>query len=145
MGNKLHAENQMPAFARSFPTEILAQWDVGKGGNAVRALFDQWALPGQTSEAPLRLGLRDGYLNFYIKGQSIAKLSCTRDGPKLSVHKAYASGRKREGAEDRSVPIEGYQSYDSAALADPQTAALIRGWIDTAETYASAESALSTT
>jgi hypothetical protein len=129
----------MPAFARSVATNILAQWDVGKDGNAVRALFDRWALPGQTSEAPLRLGMRDGYLNFYIKGQSIAKLSCNRDGPKLSVHKAYALGRKREGGEDRSVPIEGYQSYDSTALADPHTAALIQGWIETAETYASAE------
>ncbi|WP_010188611.1 hypothetical protein [Sphingomonas sp. PAMC 26605] len=129
----------MPAFSRSFATDILGQWDVGKSGNAVRALFDRWALPGQTSETPLRLGLRDGYLNFYIKGQSIAKLSCTRDGPKLSVHRAYAFGRKREGSEDRSVPIEGYQSYDSTALAAPQTAALIPGWIETAETYASAE------
>lgn len=129
----------MPAFARSFATDVLAQWNADKDGNAVRALFDRWALPGETSETPLRLGLRDGYLNFYIKGQSIAKLSCTRDGPRLSVHKAYASGRRRNGGETRSVPIEGYQNYDSAALADPQTAALIDGWIETAETYASAE------
>lgn len=129
----------MPAFARSFATSILAQWDIGKDGNTVRALFDRWALPGQTGEAPLRLGLRDGYLNFYIKGQSIAKLSCTRDGPKLSVHNAYVSGRKRDGSKDTSSPMDGYQNYDSATLADPQTALLVNGWIETAETYASAE------
>lgn len=129
----------MPVFSRSFATDILAKWDAANDGNTVRSLFDRWVMPGQTSKAPLRLGLRDGYLNFYSKGQSIAKLSCTREGPKLSVHRAYASGRKRDGGNDRPAPIEGYQNYDSATLADPQTALLIDGWIDTAETYASAE------
>lgn len=92
----------MPVFARSFAVDALAEWDADNAGNPVRSLFDRWSLPGRraTSAAPLRLGLRDGYLNFYVKGQSVAKLSCGRDGPKLSVHEAYVAGRRRSGERD---------------------------------------------
>lgn len=130
----------MPVFARSFDTDALAGWNANKSGNAVHLLFDRWALPGEkaTSETPLRLGLRDGYLNFYVKGQSVAKLFRGRGGPKLSVHKAYVAGRRRQRG-DGAPPMQGYQDYDASALADPATAALVAGWIETAETYASTE------
>jgi hypothetical protein len=83
--------------------------------------------------------VRDGYVNFYMKGQSVAKLSCGRDGPKLSVHRAYVSGRKR-GVPGDGVSLEQiYETFDAGALADPATANLITGWIETADTYASAE------
>lgn len=129
----------MPVFARSFAMGTLAKWDAGKSGNAVRLLFDRWALPGRTatSEAPLRLGLRDGYVNFYVKGQSVAKLSCGRDGPKLSVHNAYVAGQAR--GSERDGALQSYEDYDAKALTDPATAALVAGWIETAMTYASAE------
>jgi len=129
----------MPVFARSFAMDTLAKWDADKSDNAVRLLFDRWALPGKkaTSEAPLRLGLRDGYVNFYVKGQSVAKLSCGRDGPKLSVHNAYVAGQAR--GSERDGALQSYEDYNAQALADPATAALVAGWIETAVTYASAE------
>lgn len=129
----------MPVFARSFGVDTLAAWDADKPGNAVRLLFNRWALPGEktTSEAPLRLGLRDGYVNFYVKGQSVAKLSCGGDGPKLSVHNAYVAGQAR--GSERDGALQSYENYNAQALADPATATLVAGWIETAVTYASAE------
>lgn len=129
----------MPVFARSFAMDTLARWDADKSGNAVRLLFDRWALPGRkaTSEAPLRLGLRDGYVNFYVKGQSVAKLSCGRDGPKLSVHNAYVAGHAR--GSERDGALQSYEDYNAKALTNPATATLVAGWIETAVTYASAE------
>ena len=131
----------MPSFARSFAVDVLADWNANNPGSAVRVLFDHWCLPGEktTDKTRLRLGLRDGYLNFYIKGQSVAKLSCGRNGPKLSVHKAYVTGRRREQTGNGTPPVKGYQDYDTMALANLTTGALITNWIDTADSYASAE------
>ncbi len=131
----------MPVFARSFPLTDLAKWDIQHPGNVVRSLFSRWAFSGvmATSAAPLRLGLRDGYVNFYVNGQSVAKLSCGRDGPKLSVHQAYVSGRRRSFPRDGAALEQNYVPFDAKALADPATATLINGWIETADSYASAE------
>lgn len=131
----------MPIFARSFATRALADWDAANPDNAVRLLFKQWALPGRatTSDMPLRLGLRDGYINFYVKGQSVAKLSIRRGDPKLAVHNAYVSGRHRGDERDGATPVQNYIHFDARTLADPATAVLVAGWIETAETYASAE------
>ena len=131
----------MPTFARSFATHVLQEWDAKNPGNAVRALFGHWCLPGiaASGKLGLRLGLRSGYLNFYIKGQSIARLSIARNGPRLSIHKAYVTPRRRKTEADGTPPTQDYQTYDARALADPDTAGLIPGWIETAKTYASAE------
>ncbi|MDO5758513.1 MAG: hypothetical protein Q4P24_13655 [Rhodobacterales bacterium] len=131
----------MPTFARSFAVDALAEWDANSPANAVRTLFDRWSLPGEASDrkAVLRLGVRDGYLNFYIKGQSVAKLSIGRSGPKVLVHKAYTSRRRKERNGNGAPPVQNYQSYDAKALADPATGSLVADWIETAETYASAE------
>lgn len=131
----------MPRFARSFPLNALAEWEARHPGNLVRSLFEMWAYPGEkaTKAAPLRLGVRDGYVNFYVKGQSVAKLSFGRDGPKLLVHQAYVSGRTRSDPRDNTTPEQNYITFDANALADPATATLISGWIETAESYASAE------
>lgn len=126
-------------FERSFAIKYLADWDADNPGNTVRALFDRWALPGQktTSKAPLRLAVRDGYVNFYVKGQSVGKLSCGADGPTLSVHNAYVAGQVK--GSERDGTMQTYEKYNAKALADPGTATLVAGWVETAVTYASAE------
>ena len=131
----------MPTFARSFDTQTLHEWDTRNPANAVRALFGHWCLPGieASGKRGLRLGLRNGYLNFYTKGQSVAKLSITRNGPKLSIHKAYVTPRRQGSEAEGTPPARDYQDYDARALADPDTAGLIPGWIENAMTYASAE------
>jgi len=132
----------MPKFNRSFDVAELAKWDAANPGNAVRALFDQWALPGQTSTASrmLRVGIRHGYLNLYAMGQSVAKLSIGRNGPVVEVHAAYVSGRRSPDKNDTGIPLEqNYVPFRAEALASPTTAALIPHWVATAESHASAE------
>ena len=92
----------------------------------------------------LRIGIRDGYLNFYVKGQSVAKLSCGRGNPTIETHKKYIEGRRRHRTgEDTAAERNGkdYISVSAVELAKTETARQIGGWIETAETYASAESA----
>ena len=132
----------MPEFARSFPVGALGTWDSDRPGNAVRSLFERWAMPGRagTHEAPLRIGVRDGYVNFYVAGQSVAKLSCGRAGPNLSVHSAYVNERAKGAGDRGEAPSrQPYVSYKADTLALPETAALISRWIATAKSYASAE------
>lgn len=131
----------MPIFARSFAVDTLAEWDARHPGNGIRTLFERWALPGlkATSAAPLRLGVRNGYVNFYVKGQSVAKLSCGGNVPKLDVHQAYELGQTRGDRPASTEPGRTYVPIDASALADPAIAARINGWIETAKSYASAE------
>lgn len=132
----------MPSFARSFAVNELARWDAAHPSNAVRDLFYRWALPGfhATRSYMLRVGIRDGYLNLYVKGQSVAKLSVGRKGPSVEVHEAYVAGRRRtDENETGSPPGQSYVCFDAEALAKPETAALVSGWIATAESYAGAE------
>jgi len=60
-------------------------------GNWWRDLLFLWAPSGQDGE--LRLAIRNGYLNFYSCGQSVARVAFSQDGePTLSVHAKYATG-----------------------------------------------------
>lgn len=131
----------MPTFTRHFPVAELAEWSASCPGNAVGALFDRWALPGSQAAAstPLRLAIRAGYVNFYVKGQSVARLDWTRAGPGLSVHQAYVAGRDRDAGPDLEHRAQSYVKFNSKALIDPALATAIDGWIKTASGYASAE------
>jgi len=140
--NTLFWEDRMPKFNRSFDVAELAQWDAANPGNAVRALFDQWALPGQPSTASrmLRVGIRHRYLNLYAMGQSVANLSIGRNGPVVEVHEAYVSGRLSTEKNDTGSPLEQrYIPFGAEMLAKPMTAELIPHWVATAESHASAE------
>ncbi len=131
----------MPKFGRSFSTQALVEWCEKNPVNTIEALFKRWALPGQeaSEKCPLRVAVRHNYVNFYVKGQSVAKLSVFRGVPKLEVHEAYVGGRIR-GASQKSMPAgQNYRRYDAKTLADPATAALISSWIKTAATYAGTE------
>lgn len=80
----------MTKFRRAFHSSSLArQLDAAP---ILRALLAQWQLPGPDA-APtrhgLRLAVRAGYLNFYAKGQSVAKVSLPRGDVRLEVHHKY--------------------------------------------------------
>ena len=131
----------MSKFARSFALAKLEKWDAEHAGNAVRTLFDRSALPGEKASDPVRLrvGLRDGYINFYVKGQSVAKLSYGREGPRLSVHEAYVAGRAKGTQRNGPIPAKPYEDFTAEWLSKPGNASVIQSWIEKAETYASAE------
>ena len=78
-------------FGRDFDIAIITP-HLQRENSIVRELFDRWVLPGQDSQdgrKPLRLALRDGYLNLYADGQSVACLSKHKCGLRMSVAEAY--------------------------------------------------------
>lgn len=60
-------------------------------GNWWRDLLSQWAPSGQ--HGTLRLAVRNSYLNFYAKGQSIALVALSGDEPILRIHRKYVTGK----------------------------------------------------
>lgn len=67
----------------ALPSKALPQWWID--------LLDLWRPSGVPADKyGLRLAIRDGYLNFYRRGQSIAKVEFDRQGvPKAAIHIKY--------------------------------------------------------
>lgn len=120
----------------------IGEWTKHPG---IRHLFSHWALPGEPSGPKgLRIGVRDGYLNLYVRGQSVAKLTGGKDVARLEVHPVYVLGL-RKGC-DRSaagISLDKYCKFSTApngSAADFSEADVDR-WIATAATYSGAEKA----
>ena len=85
----------MAKFARKFDDDGLKALDEAlsepKQGHWWRDLLSLWCPSGQsTGDYGLRLAIRNGYMNFYRRGQSVARVSLNRNRkPKLSVHAKY--------------------------------------------------------
>jgi len=79
----------MDNFKRAFAVGLLA----GQRGNrGVANLLERWVLPGDDAGAHgLRLAVRNGYLNLYVKGQSVGELRLVRGLPRLRLHSKYKS------------------------------------------------------
>lgn len=122
----------MKPFARHFAVEELAD------NAAVRHLFARWALPGEVCDAQrcLRIGVRAGYLNLYVRGQSITRISRVGGATRLAVHPVYGSGHKRHAARPSDLD-QRTVTFDSACVSAGQ----IDSWIEIAVTYAGAEKA----
>lgn len=82
-----------------------------------RDLLTLWRPSGTTAGAHgLRLALRDGYLNFYRRGQSVARVGFDgRNRPKLSVHAKYVVSE-----EERRLPGLKYASLTSREIVHPE-------------------------
>ena len=90
----------------------------------------------------MRLGVRKNYVNFYVAGQSVARLSFGKDRlPKVTVHEAYVTGRVRVAANSTDLPPKGkYVPHDGETLARAETCRENRRMgEEQAETYAGAE------
>ena len=104
----------------------------------ISTLLEHWALPGIASqETGLRLAVRKNYLNFYRKGQSVAKLHSTNRLLRLSVHEEYVAGTlKHDRGETRK---SGYIDFDESWLSAKDNVSCVHGWISSSGTYAGAE------
>lgn len=122
----------MSKFERKF---LQRSWDCFP---VINTLLEHWALPGIAShETGLRVAVRKNYLNFYRKGQSVAKLHSTRRLLRLSVHEEYVAGTLKH---DRGeMKKSGYVNFDEGWLSEKKNAICVRGWISSAGTYAGAE------
>lgn len=122
----------MKPFARHFAVHDLAE------NAAIRHLFARWALPGEVCDAQrcLRIGIRAGYLNLYVRGQSVARVSQVGGTTRLAVHPVYVAGHTRNAV--RGSDLEKRTAvFDS----DRVSASQIDSWIEIAETYAGFEKA----
>ena len=131
----------MEPFKRYFDTGVFAAPNVVPP--IVAELFRRWVLPGQAQDHALRIGVRDGYLNLYVGGQSVANIEASRrDGVRVSIHKKYANGicKPEKGeltdmvaSDDRGgstmVTLRGEE------LNRPRPADIVELWIATAATY----------
>ena len=76
-------------------------------GNWWHDLLSLWSPSG--SAGGLRLAIRNGYMNFYSCGQSIAKVSFgpRHNEPVLQVHEKYVTGQSSGGQRYAAFPAHG--------------------------------------
>ncbi len=112
---------------------VLADMSCDEGGNWWRDLLSLWAPSGH--EGGLRLAIRNGYLNFYSCGQSIARIQFATDGkPKLYVHNKYVLGES-DGSQNY-IKLTSSQGCDDkgahCAWGGPE---MLRSWIKRSEKH----------
>lgn len=84
-------------FQRRFDDHCLRD-HVRNPRSLIAALFNRWELPGQPgtpvpgAPVPLRLSIRDGYVNFYANGQSVAELATPCGKPRIRLSSKYLAG-----------------------------------------------------
>ena len=80
-------------------------------------LLECWAPSGHAGT--LRLAIRNGYMNFYATGQSVAKISFRRDGtsPTMTIHKKYV--KKSVGSGQNYVRLSCDKGADGDGLPIP--------------------------
>jgi hypothetical protein len=106
-------------------------------------LLSLWRPSGAAASTDgLRLALRSNGMNFYRKGQSVAKVSFGRDGvPFVEVHVKYAFGPSDEDGYARLIDSEIHHpnGQDARCYEGIET---LRQWIRKAEEYAGEEKLL---
>lgn len=110
----------MTVFGRDFKTQTL---EAAIAETAwLRDLLIRWHPAGDAlnkTSAPdsLRLCVRNGYLNFYRAGQSIAAVRLLQNGrPQAEIHNKYVYGPPGQGQSYVKLTAEGYPDKDSGKL-----------------------------
>jgi len=104
----------------------------------IAALFDRWVLPGESAGTHgLRVAIRNFHLNFYVKGQSVGAFRLVAGRPRLRLHRKYRAAAEN-GSRRAAALGQAYETLDADAL-KTTSAAIVDGWIRTAETYAGDE------
>ena len=101
-------------------------------------LLAQWGPSGSLGE--LRVGVRNGYMNFYSKGQSIAKVSFGRGGatPTMRIHKKYV--KKSSDGGQRYIKLTGDVGRDpDGQRVDWGGPKMLRTWVGNSRKYSGPE------
>jgi hypothetical protein len=107
--------------------ETLAEMACDDRPNWWRDLLSLWAPSGH--EGALRLAIRNGYMNFYSCGQSVARIEFDRKGtPKLYVHRKYVSGSP-DGGQDYVKLLAGQGCDRQGEICAWGGASMLRSWI----------------
>ena len=112
----------MPEFNRRLPTYALDSLRelTAEQNSWWRSLLQNW-MPSGCGDG-LRLAIRDGYLNFYAKGQSIARITFGQGGksPTMSIHAKYVTGDKDAG--------QRYEKFSHLGGSELQEGSIRRDW-----------------
>ena len=101
-------------------------------------LLSNWAPSG--SSGHLRLAIRDRYMNFYAKGQSVARINFGRGGasPTMSIHQKYVCSSTDGG--QRYIKLSGEEGRDAdgrpVTWGGPE---MLTKWISKSHCYTSTE------
>jgi hypothetical protein len=99
-------------------------------------LLSAWAPSGfRSDQRRLRLAIRNGYLNFYLKGQSVARVHLSRNKePIADVHVKYTQDNAQEQRYLRltSAGLEDRRSGSVAAYTGSST---LNEWMERAQAY----------
>ena len=101
-------------------------------------LLAEWAPSGSLGE--LRLAVRNGYMNFYSKGQSIAKISFGRGGssPTMRIHEKYVKESSDGG--QRYIKLSGDTGRDpDGRPVDWGGPKMLRAWVRNSRQHSGTE------
>jgi hypothetical protein len=135
----------MTVFSRSFPVERLSD-TVLEENVWLCDLLSRWHPSGsaigkrteQESEEHLRLAIRNGYLNFYRAGQSVAKVKFGRRKLQAEIHKKYVYGDDCGGQGYVKLTSDGFPEYGTG-LPVPYDVVRLREWTSRAGCHGGAE------
>ena len=100
-------------------------------------LLRLWRPAGyDAGDSGLRLSVRNGYLNFYLRGQSVARVGFGRNGPFAETHIKYATSNEKEKdqAYVRLVDREFLRSGQKLAMRyEPEST--VNRWISRADNW----------
>jgi hypothetical protein len=140
-----HQEEDVTEFARVIQPkalDTLRRLAEKPGDNWWKDLLKLWRPSGSTADDHgLRLAVRKNYLNFYLQGQSLARVGFVNDEPYVSTHVKYAFGpnegqlyAKMHNGTDIRHPITGI-------VLRYRGSATLHEWIKRAGTYKGDEKA----
>ncbi len=125
------AEEALRAPENAWFKELLQYWSPGGSPKGV--------LNAQEGPAEhLRLAIRDGSLNFYRAGQSIAKVTIVRNSLQWEIHNKYVYGPGK-GEDQESVTIKSGRFKDQDGSNVDYRTDLLGGWIRNANNYTERE------
>lgn len=145
----------MSTFARSFPIHLLDEKTIEESpwfrdmllywrpaGDALhRDMTEAHELVanGQMPEEDpkrLRLAIRNGYVNLYRGGQSVAKVDFGRSGRlQARIHNKYVDGDKGSGQAYVALTSAGFPDRQTGRLREYDSLAVLRGWVSNANRY----------
>lgn len=145
----------MSTFGRTFPTgkiteqvleenpwfkDMLLHWR--PAGDAIHRDGSEAQKPGQNGQIPeenpkhLRLAIRNGYLNLYRNGQSVAKISFARGRVlQARIHNKYVHGDKGGGQSYVILTSAGLPDSETGRLLEYGGVAALHGWVANANGY----------
>ena len=137
----------MTKFDRKFDVDAIREAMGAPENTWFRDLLIHWRPAGelqgggekspQSDEDHLRLAIRDGYLNFYRYGQSVARVKVVKGKLQAEVHNKYVYGDQGSGQDYVKITDGTYKNYDGARLAFRY--GLVHDWIQKAEGHAGKE------